>query len=992
MSIKKSIFRIFSVLLLIVVALSSLPGEPVQASDKMGNSAPAGLSDEDWARIKSMMPAASYNQAAYVKASNTGGNDIFGWSVAISGTTVVIGAPNEASKATGVGGNQNDNTVAFSGAVYVFVRTGNTWAQQSYIKASNTNTGDQFGSSVAISGNTLVVGAIGEDSNTTGVNGNQTDNSAEEAGAAYIFVRSGGTWTQQAYVKASNTGAGDEFGEAVSIAGNTVVVSAANEDSNATGVGGTQTNNSASASGAVYVFTRSGIAWSQQAYIKASNTGSNDKFGTSVMIDDNNTMIVGAINEDSNATGVGGDSSNNTASDAGAAYVFTRSGITWSQQAYLKASNTGSGDHFGWSVALSGNTAAVGAPDEDSASIGVNGDGSSNTAANAGAAYIFSRSGGTWSHQAYIKASNTEQDDRFGLPVGIADNLLVVGASGEDSNATTINGNETDNSASNAGAAYVFINSNVWSQQAYVKASNAESGDNACNLHDAGIAISDGLMVFGACAEDSVATGINGNQASNSLGSSGAAYIFNIPTGVSAIERLDLSPTGASTVNYQVSFSRPMTGVDTTDFSLTTTGIADASVIDVTGGPSAYNVSVNTGTTDGTLRLDLIDDDSILDPDLNPLGGAGAGNGNFTAGEVYIIDGTTPTVVSILRESFSPTGDAFLNFTVTFSETVTDLDATDFELNTTGVTGASILSVTGSGATRIVTVDRGTGDGTVGLDLPATATINDVAGNAVTDLPHPSDEIYTVDETVATSTVTSTPTNTLPPNTPTPTPTASKTRTITRTPTKTRTPTITPTPTKTPVTFTKTYNSIGAQDGWVLESGENSNNGGSRNSTGTTFLVGDNSAKKQYRVIVSFNTSNLPDNAVITKVTLKLKKRGIVGSGTSITAFQGFMVDVKQGFFGTAATLENIDFKSAASKPLGPFMNPSLINNFYNFNLINAKAFINKLTTSGGLTQLRVRFKLDDNNNTTANYISFSSGNITTAADRPKLMITYYIP
>jgi hypothetical protein len=204
-------------------------------------------------------------QQAYLKASNTGAADQFGFSVSVSDDTVVVGALGEDSSATGVNGNQADNSANGAGAAYVFVRSGATWSQQAYLKASNTSTADEFGWSVAVSGDTLVVGALFEASNATGVNGNQADNSAPNSGAAYVFVRSGVTWSQQAYLKASNTGVGDQFGYSVSVSGDTVVVGAAGDDSNATGVNGNQADNSANNAGAAYVFVRSGTTWSQQA-------------------------------------------------------------------------------------------------------------------------------------------------------------------------------------------------------------------------------------------------------------------------------------------------------------------------------------------------------------------------------------------------------------------------------------------------------------------------------------------------------------------------------------------------------------------------------------------------------------------------------------------------------------------------------------------------------------------------------------------------------
>src|SRR5262249_30824249 len=153
---------------------------------------------------------------AYVKASNTGSNDEFGYLVTLSadGNTLAVGADGEASSATGINGNQSDNSWSDAGAVYVFVRSAGVWTQQAYVKASNTAAIDYFGSALALSGdgNTLAAGAYAEDSSATGINGNQADNSLSSAGAVYVFVRSGTTWTQQAYVKASNPDAQDGFG------------------------------------------------------------------------------------------------------------------------------------------------------------------------------------------------------------------------------------------------------------------------------------------------------------------------------------------------------------------------------------------------------------------------------------------------------------------------------------------------------------------------------------------------------------------------------------------------------------------------------------------------------------------------------------------------------------------------------------------------------------------------------------------------------------
>ena len=185
--------------------------------------------------------------------------------------------------------------------------------------------------------------------------------------------------------------------------------------------------------------------------------------------------------------------------------------------------------------------------------------------------------------------------------------------------------------------------------------------------------------------------------------------------------------------------------------------------------------------------------------------------------------------------------------------------------------------------------------------------------------------------------------------------------------------------------------SDGTADGWVLESSETSNAGGTLSSAGLAIRLGDDAAKKQYRSILSFNTGpSLPDTAVITKAALRVKQAGISGPGIPLTIFQGFKADVKNGFFGTAATLEIADFQAAGNGTYGPF-SPTLSGGWYSIDLTGAKAYINRLATNGGLTQIRLRFKLDDNNDTVANFLSLSSGNAA-SANRPQLVITYYVP
>jgi len=458
---------------------------------------------------ETMQPGASQLvQVAYLKASNTETGDWFGTWVAMSGETLVVGARTEDSAATGIGGNQADNSAETSGAAYVFIRTGGIWNQLAYLKASNTHAGDGFGLWVDVEGDTVAVGAPFQDG----------------GGAVYVFTRTGGVWSQQAFMKASNPTPNDGFGSSVALSGDTLVVGARFEDSSAQSIDGNQADISARNSGAAYVFTRTGQVWSQQAYIKASNSEAGDRFGYSVDVS-GNTLVVSAPSEDSAATGINGNLGDNSAPDSGAAYVFTRTNGVWSQEAYVKPSNTGSGDGFGNQVAIAGDTFLVGAPFEDSAATGINGNLGDNSAPDSGAAYVFTRTNGVWSQETYMKASNTEAGDNFGFHVAMAPDTLIVGAIPEDSAATGINSNQADNTAPDSGGAYLFTRTGgIWNQQAYVKPSNTEAGD----WFGGSFAVEGDTVVVGAVLEDSAATGVGGNQGDNSTPSSGAVYVFQL--------------------------------------------------------------------------------------------------------------------------------------------------------------------------------------------------------------------------------------------------------------------------------------------------------------------------------------------------------------------------------------------------------------------------------------------------------------------------------
>ena len=500
--------------------------------------------------------SAGIRQVAYLKASNTEANDHFGnggtldgHGVALSsdGSTLAVSAPYESSGAKGINGDQNDNSVYSSGAVYIFVQKNGAWSQQAYLKPSNPGLSYRFGHMVSLSqdGNTLAVSAHFEASAAKGINGDQTDKSIPQAGAVYVFTRTGTTWSQQAYIKASNTGEkaqgkqpskGDQFGFSISLSadGNTLAAGAISEDSSARGINGDQNDNSAVSSGAVYVYTRSGSTWTQQAYVKASNTDANNLFGYSVgLTADGNTMAVSAYDEAGASRQINGPQDKGRRG-SGAIYVFTRTGSNWAQTAYLKASNAEQEDSLGYEIAISqdGNTIAGGAADEDCFAAGINPPGCDNdykTDTSTGAVYIFVRSGDTWIQQAFIKSSHPNKEDWFGSRLNISGdgNTLAVGAQLENGGSKGINGNQADLSAEDSGAIYLFTRSGTtWTQKAYVKSSNAEAYDE----FGSAMALSrDGkLMAVGARSEASAAKGINGDMNDNSAMGAGAVYIFTI--------------------------------------------------------------------------------------------------------------------------------------------------------------------------------------------------------------------------------------------------------------------------------------------------------------------------------------------------------------------------------------------------------------------------------------------------------------------------------
>jgi trimeric autotransporter adhesin len=437
---------------------------------------------------------------AYVKPSNTDAGDHFGGSVALSldGSTLAIGAIHENS----AGSDPNNNSADNAGAVYVFTRSGSVWVPEAYIKANHPDIDDLFGASVALSanGDTLAVGAMSEDGNARTIDGDETNNSAPAAGAAYVFRRTASAWRQDAYIKASNTDEHDAFGSSVALSadGSILAVGATGESSNGSGTD----DNSLASSGAVFVFAHDGSAWTQQRYIKASSPVGMIQFGAAVALSATGSHL---------AVGVARNAS------FGEVYVFARSGAAWAQQLRYRSSDPNTA--FGGSVALSadGSVLVVGSQRNSIDAAG-------------GAVFTFTRTGATWSaRSAALAPSNAGPGDNFGNSVTLSDDgtALAVSASLEDGNGTRLDGDPADNTRSDAGAVYLFLRAGaVWNQDAYIKASNTDAGD---HFGDSVALSGDGsTLAVGATAEDSSATGVStgsGGSDSNAA-DAGAVYVY----------------------------------------------------------------------------------------------------------------------------------------------------------------------------------------------------------------------------------------------------------------------------------------------------------------------------------------------------------------------------------------------------------------------------------------------------------------------------------
>jgi hypothetical protein len=291
-------------------------GAPFEDSAPGGDPAQNNLQDSGAAYVFSRTNG-SWSQSAILKAENADASDQFGSYLDVSGDSIIVGVPSEASAATGVDGDGSDNSATTRGAAYVFFRGQSGWSQQAYLKPGKNEYVQEFGLDVAISGDIAVVGTEQEASSSSGVNAAEGDGLAAEAGAAWVFVRKGAKWSADAFIKATNTDAGDDFGH-VALDGNWLAVGAPAEASGAHGLNGSQLDNSASGSGAVYTFFRDNGVWIPHDYIKAANAEAGDHFGR-IVAWSSGTLAVAAPDESS---GVAAHPDDNSAPGAGAVYVY----------------------------------------------------------------------------------------------------------------------------------------------------------------------------------------------------------------------------------------------------------------------------------------------------------------------------------------------------------------------------------------------------------------------------------------------------------------------------------------------------------------------------------------------------------------------------------------------------------------------------------------------------------------------------------------------
>lgn len=415
----------------------------------------------------------AWTRLAKLVAEDGDRGDAFGKSVALDGDTAVVGA---------------------NGGAYVFAETGGSWSQRTKLTADDADGGP--GHSVALDDGTALAGAR-YDENESAVERRLTELGYNQhvPGSAYVFTRSDGTWTREAKLVAADGDTRDRFGQSVAVDGDTALIGADwDEDPNG------------EHAGSAYVFVRSDGEWTQRVKLTAGEEGTG-AFGWSVALDDD-TAVIGA----------------RWKRPGGAAYVFTRSNGVWTRVAKLTAADRDRDDHFGSSVALDGDTAVIGAHSDD---------------CETGSAHVFTRSGGSWTREAKLTADDADRQDSFGSSVAIDGDTVLVGAdSDEDPNGRV------------AGSAYVFARSDgEWTQRTKLAADDGDAGDR----FGTSASLENGTALVGA-ADDEDPLGYG----------AGSAYVYWKDQ---REVRIDVDPTdGSNSINPAAKGVVPVAVVHTDDF------------------------------------------------------------------------------------------------------------------------------------------------------------------------------------------------------------------------------------------------------------------------------------------------------------------------------------------------------------------------------------------------------------------------------------------
>ena len=475
-----------------------------------------------------------------LKADDGAEQDLFGRDVAIDSIFAAVGASDD----------DNENGTD-AGAVYMFMRSGNTWTQTQKLVAPDGGAEEYFGYSVDIDGDYMVIAACWD------------DEFGEKSGSAYIYKRTGSTWAMQQKITASDAGEDNRFGIKAAISGKYVIVGAFFD------------NDFGTRSGSAYIFERTGTEWIQREILLASDGAENDWFGVFVSID-RDFAVVGSRYDD-----------NENGNDAGAVYIFERSGDDWIEQKKIIASDGAAGDLFHVS-ALQGNYLVVGAYQDDDM-----GD-------NSGSIYIYEYNGLNWIQQSKIVASDGHSDAYFGDGLDIDANRIIAGAY------------RSDDHAGNSGSIYVIEhNGTSWEETEKIISSDGSSGD----FFGLPVEIDQGYVIVGARNDDDL--GVN----------SGAAYVYALgsnPALAIAPSTLDfgtdkdfltmqITNSGGGTISWFISVLSSMPWLTSIEpFSstgdATVTFTVDRSQMTASSETGTIQVNSNGGNQTVTLQIELVTD------------------------------------------------------------------------------------------------------------------------------------------------------------------------------------------------------------------------------------------------------------------------------------------------------------------------------------------------------------------------------------------------